>query len=82
MLLDVSARSRLGKGACQGTFCAARLIAYLHDRDLVQGKIGRDGLKVFLQERWKGQRPILWGAQCAQAELKEALYLGFLRLGE
>jgi len=81
-LLDISNRSRLGKGACQGTFCAARLTAYLHDRDLVGGERGRDGLKSFLQERWKGQRPILWGAQCAQAELKEALYLGFLRLGE
>jgi glycerol-3-phosphate dehydrogenase len=81
-LLDVSARSRLGKGACQGTFCAARLTAYLHDRGIIGGEAGREGLKAFLQERWKGQRPILWGAQCAQAELKEALYLGFLRLGE
>ena len=82
LLLDIAARSRLGKGACQGTFCAARLAAYLHDRDIVRGDTGRAGLATFLQERWKGQRPVLWGAQCAQAELKQALYLGFLRLGE
>jgi glycerol-3-phosphate dehydrogenase len=81
-LLDISARSRLGKGPCQGTFCAARLTAYLHDNQLVNGEGGREGLKTFLQERWKGQRPVLWGANCAQAELKEALYLGFLRLGD
>ena len=81
-ILDVSVRSRLGKGACQGTFCAARLAAYLHDRDILHGATGKESLKNFLQERWKGQRPILWGTQCAQAELKEALYLGLLRLGE
>jgi glycerol-3-phosphate dehydrogenase len=30
----------------------------------------------FFSERWRGQQPILWGEQLAQAELAEALHCG------
>jgi glycerol-3-phosphate dehydrogenase len=35
-------------------------------------------LRDFLQERWKGLTPILWGAQLKQARLDELIYLSLL----
>ncbi|MBW1782582.1 MAG: anaerobic glycerol-3-phosphate dehydrogenase subunit A [Deltaproteobacteria bacterium] len=75
-LLGVSLRSRVGKGACQGTFCGQRVTAHLYDRQLVSEKEGLEGLRAFLKERWKGERPVLWDGQLIQAELKEAIYCG------
>lgn len=80
LLPAVSYRSRVGKGSCQGTFCGARITAHLYDCALAAGAEGTAGLKRFLRERWRGQRPVLWGDQMAQAELKEALYLGLMGL--
>ena len=80
LLPAVSYRSRVGKGSCQGTFCGARITAHLYDCALAAGTGGTAGLKRFLRERWRGQRPVLWGDQMAQAELKEALYLGLMGL--
>ncbi|HBW15509.1 MAG TPA: anaerobic glycerol-3-phosphate dehydrogenase subunit A [Desulfovibrio sp.] len=77
-LLAIGLRSRVGKGSCQGAFCGARITAHMHDRRIIEGREGLDGLREFLGARWKGQRPILWGAQFNQAELKEALYFGLV----
>ena len=41
---------------------------------------GLEDLKTFLQNRWKGQRPVLWGTQLQQAELEEALHCGLFGL--
>lgn len=79
-LKAVGLRTRMGKGACQGSFCAARVTAHLCDRGDLTGRDGRAELKRFLQERWKGERTILWGGQLAQSELKEAIYSGLLGL--
>jgi glycerol-3-phosphate dehydrogenase len=37
-------------------------------------------LRDFLQERWKGLTPILWGQQLKQARLDELIYLSLLNL--
>ncbi|HIJ20311.1 MAG TPA: hypothetical protein HPP58_04615, partial [Deltaproteobacteria bacterium] len=42
----------------------------------LKGPEGLKSLQEFLQERWKGERPVLWHSQIMQAELKEALYCG------
>lgn len=76
----VGLRSRVGKGSCQGAFCGARVAAHMYDRDLFDGPEGIGGLREFLGGRWKGQRPVMWGAQLNQAEMKEALYFGLLNL--
>ena len=75
-LTDIALRSRIGKGACQGTFCAARCVAYLYDAGAYEGGRGLEEVLDFYQERWSGQRTILWGAQAAQAELMEAIHCG------
>ncbi len=79
-LKAISLRSRIGKGACQGTFCGVRVTAYLFD----QGELTFDqclaGLREFLGKRWYGQYPTLWDKQLVQSELLEALYCGLFGL--
>ena len=75
-LTDIGSRSRVGKGACQGAFCAVRTVAHLCQRGAFDGMRGFGEIVDFLGERWRGQRAILWGEQLAQAELMEALHCG------
>ena len=76
VLADLALRSRLGKGACQGTFCAIRAVAHLYDRRILSGRRGLCETREFFEERWRGQHAILWGEQLAQAELAEAIHCG------
>lgn len=76
----VALRSRIGKGPCQGTFCSQRLAAYLYDHGHLTGDSGLDQLRLFLRERWRGQRPLLWDLPLAQAELLEAMHCGLFGL--
>jgi glycerol-3-phosphate dehydrogenase len=79
-LLAIALRSRIGKGACQGTFCGARVSAYMHDREDLEPAQSLTQLKEFLGQRWKGQHPTLWNRQLVQSELLEALHCGFFGL--
>ena len=79
-LMTLLHHSRLGRGACQGTFCGIRALAHFYNNDELVADEGLSDLKVFLQNRWKGQRPVLWGAQLQQVELEEALYCGLFGL--
>ena len=79
-LKAIALRSRIGKGACQGTFCGVRVTSYLFD----QGELTFDqcitSLREFLGKRWHGQYPTLWDKQLVQSELLEALYCGLFGL--
>ena len=75
-LTDIGLRSRLGKGACQGAFCAPRAVAHLYNRGDFEARRGLAEILDFFGERWRGQRAVLWGEQLAQAELMEALHCG------
>ncbi len=75
-LADIGLRSRVGKGACQGAFCAPRAVAHLYNRGDFQAQRGLDEILDFFGERWRGQHAVLWGEQLAQAELMEALHCG------
>ena len=75
-LKAIALRSRIGKGACQGTFCGARVTAYMYDRGELEPQESLTNLRDFLNQRWKGQHPTLWDKQLVQAELLEALYCG------
>jgi len=81
--LDLSAiglRSRVGRGSCQGAFCGFRMIAHLYERGILESDQGLSHLRQFLERRWHGLRPILWGPQLAQEELQEALHCGLFGL--
>lgn len=73
---DIGLRSRVGKGACQGGFCAVRTIAHLYQHGDFRARRGLAEILDFLGERWRGQHAVLWGEQLAQAELAEALHCG------
>ncbi|GAB7023147.1 anaerobic glycerol-3-phosphate dehydrogenase subunit A [Salidesulfovibrio brasiliensis] len=76
----IGMRSRMGKGPCQGAFCGPRVTSYLYDREVLSGTRGIEELKSFIQRRWKGQKPIMWGRTAEQVELQEALHCALLEL--
>jgi glycerol-3-phosphate dehydrogenase len=79
-LNGISARSRVGKGSCQGAFCSLRVTSHLYGNHTLHGGEGLKGIKSFINRRWKGLRPVLWDAQLVQAELQEAMHCGFMGL--
>jgi glycerol-3-phosphate dehydrogenase len=78
-LQDILHRTRLAKGTCQGGFCIYRLLGVLHDLKMSRGD-SNNILKGFLEERWKGIRPILWGTTLKEEELIESIYKGIFNL--
>ena len=76
----ISLRSRVGKGPCQGSFCGIRVSSYLYDRGYYRDAAGLAYMRDFFDERFKGQRLVVWGQQAAQMELAEALHCGLLGL--
>ena len=79
-LREMGQRSRVGKGPCQGSFCSLRMAAHMYNQGMLKNGEGIDELKDFLNERWRGMQPLLWGPAVAQAELQEALHCGLLGL--
>lgn len=77
-LNDIRLRTRLGMGTCQGTFCSLRAISALENENIEMKLKPSDNIKNFLQERWNGLRPALWGGQLREAELTRAIYLSTL----
>ena len=79
-LTDIRLRTRLGMGTCQGTFCSLRAVAALSEHDIPLEFSATDNVRRFLQERWGGLRPALWGMQAREMELGRAVYAGTLNL--
>jgi len=79
-LNGIGKRSRIGKGSCQGTFCSVRIAAHLYDKGIAKSDQGIANLKNFLNERWKGQRCLLWDMPLVVAELQEAIHCGMFGL--
>lgn len=76
---DILHRTRLAKGTCQGGFCIYRLFGVLHELRK-EGGDSNQLLRRFLEERWKGIHPILWGAALKEEELIESIYKGIFNL--
>jgi glycerol-3-phosphate dehydrogenase len=79
-LRDILHRTRLAKGTCQGGFCVYRLLGVFHELGMEQGD-ANEILKGFLEERWKGIRPVLWGTSLREHEVIETIYRGIFNLG-
>lgn len=81
---DIRRDVRLGMGPCQGGFCTYRVTGILHEMQekevMTQIAESNVALRDFLQERWKGLRPILWGSQLKQERLDELIYLSLLNV--
>ena len=79
-LTDIRLRTRLGMGTCQGTFCSLRTVGALVEHGINLDLSPVDNVRQFLQERWRGLRPALWGIQAREMELGRAVYAGTLNL--
>ena len=85
---DIRRKVRLGMGPCQGGFCTYRAIGILHEiaaqrSSLVSGEESwipdpNLALRDFLQERWKGLLPVLWGQQLRQERFNQFIYMHLL----
>ncbi|MGE5253795.1 MAG: anaerobic glycerol-3-phosphate dehydrogenase subunit GlpA [Planctomycetaceae bacterium] len=73
-LKEVQERTRAGMGPCQGGFCSPRLTALLAETGKIPPGTSLSVLKKFLEERWKGTRPVLWGPQLKEEQLIQAMY--------
>ena len=82
-LVDLRRRTRVGMGTCQGQLCACRAGNLLAKNRLCVKK-EREDIAAFMEERWKGLRPIAWGDALRGAELSLWEYteiLGFDKEG-
>jgi glycerol-3-phosphate dehydrogenase len=75
---DIRRSLRLGMGPCQGGFCIYRATGILHGVEQLDAAQANDSLRHFLQERWKGVWPILYGDQLRQARLDDWIFQGVL----
>ena len=75
---DIRRAMRLGMGPCQGGFCIYRATGILHAVDRLDGEEAAESLIHFLEERWKGVWPILYGDQLRQARLDDWIFQGLL----
>ncbi len=78
-LVNLRRRTRVGMGTCQGKLCSCRAASLLgelnHD---VKG--AQEDLAAFLDERWKGMRPVAWGDTLREAQLTATIYEGLCGL--
>jgi glycerol-3-phosphate dehydrogenase len=75
---DIRRTLRLGMGPCQGGFCIYRATGILHGVERLDHRASNAALVSFLQERWKGVHPILYGDQMRQARLDDWIFQGLL----
>lgn len=80
-IVDLRRRTRIGMGPCQGELCAYRaagLFKEFSDDEVESTRLLYD----FLEERWKGIRPVMWGDTLRESEFTYWIYQGLLGLGD
>jgi glycerol-3-phosphate dehydrogenase len=75
---DIRRQLRLGMGPCQGGFCIYRATGILHGREGIDSAQANTALLDYVQERWKGVWPVLYGDQLREARLDEWIMQGVL----
>jgi glycerol-3-phosphate dehydrogenase len=78
---DIQHRTRLGMGPCQGGFCTYRALGIMQEMGRVSPEDSMRILKTFLEKRFRGIRPALWGDQLKEEQLVEYIYMGILNMG-
>ncbi|MDM3576048.1 anaerobic glycerol-3-phosphate dehydrogenase subunit A [Proteus mirabilis] len=79
-LLDLRRRTRVGMGTCQGELCACRAAGLLNRLQVTTPHGSEQQLAHFLNERWKGIRPIAWGNALRESEFTSWVYQGLCGL--
>jgi len=73
---DLRRDLRLGMGPCQGAFCAYRAAAAA--AIILPDSPDDGGLAAFVEERWRGLRPLAWGRGLRQAEFLRRVQIELL----
>ncbi len=81
-LIDLRRRTRIGMGPCQGELCAYRAAGLFHEYSDMPVQETINILKDFLEERWKGIKPVLWGDGLREIELIYWIYQSLFGLGD
>ncbi|WP_157109934.1 hypothetical protein [Thermanaeromonas toyohensis] len=68
-------------GPCQGTFCIWRGALHLYRQQVVNYEACLNFIERTIEERWKGNKYVLWGDQARQIEIMRGIYGGNFRLG-
>jgi glycerol-3-phosphate dehydrogenase len=71
---DLRRDLRLGMGPCQAGFCGYRAAGILQQTSGASPEQSITALRDFVIERFRGNRPLLWGYQLRQAMLDESIY--------
>lgn len=79
---DLRRDLRLGMGPCQAGFCGYRAAGILQRMKGASAPEGAEALAAFVQERFRGVRPLLWGHQLRQLYLDELIYRRTLGLDQ
>ncbi len=72
-LLNLRRRTRLGMGTCQGQLCVCRAAAILEKHDSCAER-HLQGIRSFVNERWKGMHPVAWGDNLAEGQFTAWIY--------
>ena len=64
---DLRRHTRVGMGTCQGSFCIRKVAKVLAEVLGTPGK-AEELMDDYLQERWKGMAPVLWGDTLREAD--------------
>ncbi|PWH15704.1 MAG: anaerobic glycerol-3-phosphate dehydrogenase subunit A [Ardenticatenia bacterium] len=75
---DLRRATRLGMGPCQGGFCSYRAAGTYHRLRSQNARDATAHLLAFLQERWRGIRPVASGHQVHQMRLNEMIHRNLL----
>ena len=79
ILVNLRRRTRVGMGTCQGKLCSCRAASLMGEfnHDV---KRAQEDLASFLDERWKGMRPVAWGDTLRESQLTATIYEGLCGL--
>jgi len=79
---DLRRDLRLGMGPCQAGFCSYRAAGILQQKKGHTGPDTVEAFGAFVDERFRGVRPLLWGHQLRQMYLDELIYRRTLGLDQ
>lgn len=80
-MVNLRRRTRLGMGTCQGQLCACRAAGLL-DRSIKCTERTLNDLVNFVNERWKGMKPVGWGSTVREIQFTVWEYIGVAGLDE
>jgi glycerol-3-phosphate dehydrogenase len=80
-LIDLRRRTRLGMGPCQGELCTYRAAGLFEECGKSTGNKSSHLITEFMESRWRGLKPILWGDALRESEFSYWIYEGLFGAG-